>query len=161
MAKVAEHKITITSSPNFGYRYLLKHLSGDERWDLSGVRIIYNGAEPISEKICREFNEKMSVFGLSETAMCPVYGLAEASVAVSISPVDDKVSALSLNRNNLNPGDRIEETTFPSVSSVLVNVGKPVDGCFIQITDESNQVLDECTIGQVKIKRNQCHRRIL
>jgi amino acid adenylation domain-containing protein/non-ribosomal peptide synthase protein (TIGR01720 family) len=133
--KVSEHKITITASPNFGYKYLLKHLSDRENWDLSCVRIIYNGAEPISKRLCTEFNEKMAKFGLSDTAMCPVYGLAEASVAVCISPVDQRVSSITLSAN-----------------STFVNVGKPVDGCAIQITNERNQVPAENTIGHIKIK---------
>ena len=46
----AKKRVTITCSPNFGYRHFLKVL-GDRRLenvDLSSIRLIYNGAEPIS-----------------------------------------------------------------------------------------------------------------
>src|ERR1035438_9151055 len=48
---------TITCSPNFGYRHFLKVL-GDRKLegvDLSSIRLIYNGAEPISVELCNEF----------------------------------------------------------------------------------------------------------
>ncbi|WEA01632.1 non-ribosomal peptide synthetase [Mucilaginibacter sp. SJ] len=151
--KVSELKITITSSPNFGYRYLLKHLDKyPSDWDLSCVRIIYNGAEPISERLCHEFNERLAEFGLTDVAMCPVYGLAEASVAVTMSSIDNKIKSISLNRQKLNSGEQIEVTDFLSTSGTFVNVGKPVDGCSIQIADERNQILAENIVGRIKIK---------
>ncbi|SHN33748.1 non-ribosomal peptide synthetase [Mucilaginibacter sp. OK098] len=151
--KICEHKITVTSSPNFGYRYLLKYLNeGAENWDLSSLRIIYNGAEPISEKLCIEFNEKLAGFGLKDTAMCPVYGLAEASVAVSMSVIENKVQALVLNTQKLNPGDEVQEIDPLLGSSTFVNVGKSVPGCLVQIADENNQTLADGRVGRVKIK---------
>jgi amino acid adenylation domain-containing protein/non-ribosomal peptide synthase protein (TIGR01720 family) len=149
--KLSEHRISVTCSPNFGYRYLLKNLSDNEKdWDLSAVRIIFNGAEPISEKLCQEFNEKLLKYKLNRKAMCPVYGLAEASVAVSMSELDNEVEYLNLNRNKLNSGDTVEETV--SNSATFVNVGKPVNYCSIQITDKENQAVGESIIGAVKIK---------
>ena len=46
-------KITILCAPNFGYEYLLRHgnMEEDHSWDLSAVRLIYNGAEPISASL--------------------------------------------------------------------------------------------------------------
>ena len=53
----ARARATILCSPNFGYRHYLKVL-GDrpvEGLDLSAVRLIFNGAEPISVELCDEF----------------------------------------------------------------------------------------------------------
>ncbi|MBA4056630.1 MAG: non-ribosomal peptide synthetase, partial [Marivirga sp.] len=153
LEKVSQHKISITCSPNFGYRYLLKYLNDDVRdWDLSSVRIIYNGAEPISERLCQEFNERLSKYGLSTKAMCPVYGLAEASVAVSMSDLNKTVQFLNLNRNKLSLGDRIEETDSLRNSTRIVNVGKPVDYCSVLITNKKSQRLAESIVGQIRIK---------
>jgi len=55
--------------------------------DLSAVRLVFNGAEPISAPLIERFNTSMAPFGLSPTAMFPVYGLAEASLAVSFPPI--------------------------------------------------------------------------
>ena len=76
---------TILCSPNFGYRHYLKVL-GDrpvDELDLSAVRVIFNGAEPISVPLANEFLERLAPAKLKRNAMFPVYGLAEASLAVS------------------------------------------------------------------------------
>src|SRR6202042_829851 len=72
-------RVTITCSPNFGYRHFLKVL-GDRRLegtDLSSIRLIFNGAEPISVQLCDEFIKALDHTGLDRRAMYPVYGLAE------------------------------------------------------------------------------------
>ena len=81
-------RATITCSPNFGYRHCLKAL-GDktlEDHDLSSVRLIFNGAEPISVELAEEFLDRLAPYGLRRTSMFPVYGLAEASLAVCFPP---------------------------------------------------------------------------
>ena len=53
---------TILGSPNFGYRHYLKVL-GDrpvDGLDLSAVRLIFNGAEPISVPLVNEFLERLA-----------------------------------------------------------------------------------------------------
>ena len=77
---------TLLSSPNFGYKHFLKmyESKGLDGLDLSRVRLLFNGAEPISVALCRRFMQEMQRFGLPASAMYPVYGLAEASLAVSL-----------------------------------------------------------------------------
>jgi len=153
MDMVSEHRITVTCSPNFGYRHLLKHIGDNRRhWDLASLRIIYNGAEPISETTCREFNERLAVHGLREEALCPVYGLAEASVAVSISDPASKIVSITLDREKLSPGDRIKEVPSSLQGTSFVNVGKPVDQCSIRIADDKNGILGEGRVGRIMIK---------
>src|ERR1700685_1746398 len=81
----SKKRVTLTCSPNFGYRHFLKVL-GDRRLEgvaLSTIRQMYNGAEPISVALCNEFMSALAYTGLEHHAMFPVYGLAEASLAVS------------------------------------------------------------------------------
>src|ERR1700723_4628146 len=86
LQEAAKKHVTITCSPNFGYRHFLKVL-GDRRLeglDLSAIRLIYNGAEPISVALCNEFMNALAYTGLKRHAMYPVYGLAGASPAVTL-----------------------------------------------------------------------------
>jgi len=84
----AEKQVTITCSPNFGYRHFLRayESKGLEGADLSAIRLMFNGAEPISVDLVEEFLGRMAPYGLRRTAMFPVYGLAEATLAVSVMP---------------------------------------------------------------------------
>jgi acyl-CoA synthetase (AMP-forming)/AMP-acid ligase II len=50
----SEQRANVLCSPNFGYRHFLKSFSADKLAgvDLSQVRLIFNGAEPISPSLC-------------------------------------------------------------------------------------------------------------
>ncbi|MTI25701.1 condensation domain-containing protein, partial [Fulvivirga kasyanovii] len=151
--KASEHGVNILCSPNFGYSYILKHCgdSSKYQWDLSNIRIIFNGAEPISEPVANDFLELLSIHGLNKTAMCPVYGLAEASLAVTMSNVEDEMLSCHLDRSRLNLGDNISITLSGEQTITFVNVGKPVKDCFVKIVDEANKELDEESIGHIQI----------
>lgn len=152
--KASEYSATVLSSPNFGYKYLMKHcnVAAQNEWDLSAVRIVYNGAEPISLAICEDFLEVMASQGLKRNAMCPVYGLAEASLAVSISGIEDNIISCLLDRNKLNFGDRISEVNDRSGAVNFVNVGKPINDCLVRITNNRNEPVADQTIGHIQIK---------
>ncbi|MEW7293165.1 amino acid adenylation domain-containing protein [Aquimarina sp. 2304DJ70-9] len=153
--KASEHQISILCSPNFGYKYVLKHCNVDssEQWDLSTVRLIYNGAEPISEAICDQFLESLSKYGLKKSAMCPVYGLAEASLAVTISNLEDTIVSFYFDRDQLKIGDKVHVTTEQEKNSVsFVKVGKPINHCSLRITNEVNELVKEEIIGNIQIK---------
>ena len=89
LQKAAEHGVSVTCSPNFGYKHLLKSFDPDQcaGLDLSCLRVVINGAEPISAALCREFLAAFGPFGLRHDVMLPVYGLAEASLAVTFPPL--------------------------------------------------------------------------
>src|SRR5271165_7158334 len=103
-------RATLTCSPNFGYRHFLKVL-GDRRLegvDLSCIRSIYNGAEPISVRLCNEFMQALAYTGLKHRAMYPVYGLAEACLAVTFPEPDADYRWIRANRHRLGIGSLIE-----------------------------------------------------
>ena len=152
--KATSHRISILCSPNFGYEYVTKHCnlsSSDYHWDLSAVRLIYNGAEPISAGSCRNFLQLLSGYGLRSRAMCPVYGLAEASLAVSISGMEEEVIAIAVDRNSIGMGDKIIPGAAGTDPFLLVNVGQPVSDCRVRIADSSDQAVPEEMVGQVQI----------
>lgn len=150
-----EHRATMIASPNFGYRHFLKFFRPDAAsdWDLSCVRLIQNGAEPISPTLCHEFLDTLEPFGLSPTSMLPGYGLAEATLAVSYSLFDEVVPTVRLDRSRLGLGDTIDVVTDDHVDAVdFVDVGFPVDHMEVRITDGMGAVLPDGTIGVIEIR---------
>src|SRR5256886_10590887 len=120
-------RATILCSPNFGYKHYLKVL-GDravEGMDLSAVRLIFNGAEPISVELCDEFLTRPAPAKLRRNAMYPVYGLAEASLAVSFPPVGAPLRTITLNRHPMNPGDPVELADAADRDAVQLVGGGP------------------------------------
>lgn len=155
MKKVNEHKATILSSPNFGYKYFLNFFREDkaEGWDLSSVRVIYNGAEPILPEVCDEFLNVLAAYHLKKTAMFTVYGLAEASVAVSFPKVEEEFTAVYVHREHLNLGERvIEVEKHAEHVASFVAVGEAVDYCHVRICDEEMNSVPDLVIGKIQIK---------
>lgn len=72
---------TVLSSTNFGLTRVNARLAaGAAAPDLSRVRMVVNGAEPINPDVCRTFSR---LTGIPESAHFPMYGLAEATVGVA------------------------------------------------------------------------------
>ncbi len=150
LEKASIHKVTVLCSPNFGYKYVLKHCKeSDYNWDLSAVRIIYNGAEPISFSLATTFLTALAKYGLQPHAMCPVYGLAEATLAVSISNPKGMIQGLEVDRNSLEIGDKI---VLSSNGVYFVNVGTPVKYCQLRIAGCTNDSLADETVGHIQIR---------
>ncbi|WP_433746030.1 amino acid adenylation domain-containing protein [Paenibacillus amylolyticus] len=155
LKKVDEHRATMISSPNFGYGYFLKFYNQekDYKWDLSCVRIIYNGAEPISTEVCGQFLNTLSVYGLKRESMFTVYGMAEASVAVSFPELSKPIKTIYVDRNHLNTGDFVKEVEITDARAVsFVEVGKAIDYCEYRVCGNDNEEIAEKMIGNIQIK---------
>ncbi|MCP4213319.1 MAG: AMP-binding protein, partial [bacterium] len=147
-------KSTVTCSPNFGYKYVIKHVDREKllQLDLSAVRLIVNGAEPISARLCREFAQKTAPSRLRSNAVTPGYGMAEACLVVTLSPPQDEVREIRLNRNTLNYGKKVMEEDTGRNSVSFVEVGTAVRDCAIKIGKENGEPLAEEIIGHIFIK---------
>jgi len=154
LTAVSQKQSTILCSPNFGYKHFLKvfNAKGIEQIDLSHVRLIFNGAEPISIEICEQFLTAMKPYGLKSKSMYPVYGLAEASLAVSFpNPIDD-IESIQLDREHLAIGDKVKISSITEQSVEFVLTGKPINDCQVRITDENNNILASDTVGRIQLK---------
>jgi len=148
-------RATILCSPNFGYKHYLKVL-GDrpvEGLDLSAVRFIFNGAEPISVELCNEFLTRLAPAKLARTAMFPVYGLAEASLAVSFPEVGAPLRTITLNRHQMNAGSTVQLVAPTDRDAVqLVSEGRPIPYCQVRIADDEDRELPSDRIGHVHMR---------
>jgi acyl-CoA synthetase (AMP-forming)/AMP-acid ligase II len=151
----ARVRATILCSPNFGYKHYLKVL-GDrpvEGLDLSSVRFIFNGAEPISVELCNEFLTRLAPARLARTAMFPVYGLAEASLAVSFPEVGAPLRTITLNRHQMNVGSAVQGVAPGDRDAVqLVSEGRPIPYCQVRIADDEDRELPPERIGNVHMR---------
>ncbi|SHI03395.1 non-ribosomal peptide synthase domain TIGR01720/amino acid adenylation domain-containing protein [Chryseolinea serpens] len=152
LTKVSDHRITFTSSPNFGYHYVLEHFDRLHRssLDLSCLRVIVNGAEPISSELCESFSSALAPFGLKREVIFPVYGLAEASLAVTFSKVEQAFNFVTVDRNQVKVGDPLMKTERNGVS--FVNVGQPVRDVAVRLVDQHGKMVGSDTIGKIEIK---------
>jgi acyl-CoA synthetase (AMP-forming)/AMP-acid ligase II/acyl carrier protein len=157
LEKASEHKATVLGSPDFGLKLFLSAFKPgkNDDWDLSSIRLIFNGAEPINETICKTFIQELKKYNLKENVIFPVYGLAEATLAVTFPKLNEKLKTVTVNRDHLFVGNRVEPVTEHQKSNNivrLVDVGFPVKDCRVKIVDSQCNDTAENTVGHILIK---------
>lgn len=153
---VTKHKATITGSPNFGYRLLLNRAKVKNylTWDLQSVRLLFNGAEPISVSVMEEFMMELEQCRLDKKAMFPVYGMAEACLGVCFPPLLDREPFVhSLDRGTLVRENKVKESKRTNENGILlVDEGNPVPGLDIRVVDECGEIVPEGVVGEIQIR---------
>jgi len=126
-------KASISPAPNFAYALCVHRIKDEELEgvDLSHWRVALNGAEPVAPEVLRAFIERFARWGLSETALTPVYGLSEAALAVTFSDIDKPFTSRRFDAEALSEG-RVVETED---GLELVSVGRPIPGFEIDLRD--------------------------
>jgi len=158
LQKASDYRITITCSPNFGYKYYLNHFEEEkgEKLDLSSVRIILNGAEPISANLARVFNDRMAKYKLNPMAMRAVYGLAEATLEVTFPRIPVPFKSVFVKREALTIGKSITGKSMlkkPAADTLeIVAVGTLIDGLELRIVNEKGATLKPGHAGIIWVK---------
>lgn len=91
MDTIHRHRATATFAPNFAYALITRRCKDNDlsKWDLSCLKACGCGAEPIHPDTMREFTALFSEkCGMPENAILPAYGMAEATLAISLKDVD-------------------------------------------------------------------------
>jgi 1-acyl-sn-glycerol-3-phosphate acyltransferase len=141
-----KHRGTISAAPNFAYELCVRKIADKDIQgvDLSSWRAALNGAEPVNPETLERFADRFASYGFRREAQLPVYGLAEASLAVTVPP---------LNRGPL--VDRVERGTFTAqgravpaapndeTAIAFVSSGKPVPRHDVCIVDEKGNEVPE------------------
>ncbi|HEY1724716.1 MAG TPA: non-ribosomal peptide synthetase [Steroidobacteraceae bacterium] len=147
MQTASQVQASLLCSPNFGYRHYLKVLGERSagELDLSHVRLIFNGAEPISVELCEQFLQRLAPSGLRPETMFPVYGLAEASLAVSFPAAGQGLHVATFERRALGVGESGADLR-------LVSVGRPIPHCELRIAADDDRPLPDEQIGHIQIR---------
>ncbi len=155
---VHKYRASILGSPNFGYRHFLKLFrrasAKKPDWNLSCVKVILNGAEPISEELCLEFISELAAYGLPGHVMTPGYGLAEGSLISTLCPVaEESIFSINVDRRTLKMGGQLQLVAAGASEAVnFVDCGFPYPNTSIRITGNKRQVLPENCMGQIEIR---------
>ena len=154
LEKIAQHRVTFTGSPNFGYRLLLSKIRDThlQTLDLRCLRLIFNGAEPIAVAVMRQFMDTLAPCGLDPCAMFPVYGMAEASLAVSFPPLASQPLVHAVARRLLAAGDRLETSGESEETLLIADEGSPVPSCEIRVVDDDGKTAQEGLVGHIQIR---------
>ena len=126
------HRGTVSPAPNFAYDLCVRKVADDEirGLDLSSWRLALNGSEPVSAETIERFTRRFAPYGFRPEAMCPTYGLAEASVGLTVAPLGRR----------------------PRMNGRVVSCGRALPGHEIRIVDAAGKALPDGTEGRIEFR---------
>jgi fatty-acyl-CoA synthase len=143
---------TVSYSPTFGFDICARRIGSQskvaERFDLSRWRIAGNGADMIRPDVMQAFVDAFADAGFDAHSFLPSYGLAEATLAVSIMPPGEGI-VVELVEETLLAGGGEAERDRPQRYRSIVNCGRPARDMEISIRDEDGRPLATREIGKV------------
>jgi acyl-CoA synthetase (AMP-forming)/AMP-acid ligase II len=130
---VSRTRAVFTASPDFGYRNCLRNVPDAAGLDLSSLRVAFTGAEPIRAETVEAFEAR---FGIRHVLL-PAYGLAEATLAVTLGEVGAPI--------------RVDPTAR------FVGVGRPIPGVEVAIWNDGTggdpgRFLPPETVGEIVVR---------
>jgi fatty-acyl-CoA synthase len=141
----------ISYSPTFGYDICARRISSQthvsERFDLGHWRLAGNGADMIRPDVMQAFVDAFGEAGFKASAFLPSYGLAEATLAVSIMPPGEGIQVELVEESELTgvPGTPDRPTRYRAI----VNCGRAAKDMVIEVRDAAGNCLPDRVIGKV------------
>ena len=139
-------------SPTFGYEICARRIGSQsnvaERFDLSRWRLAGNGADMIRPDVMQRFTDAFAPAKFDAKAFLPSYGLAEATLAVTIMPPGEGMEVELVEETELS-GEKQADGSRPKRYRAIVNCGKPVRDTLLEIREEDGSILPEKTVGKV------------
>lgn len=149
------HRATMTAAPNFAYDLCVRKVADAELagLDLSSWRCALNGAEAIAASTLEAFASRFAPCGFRREAMLPVYGLAEASLCVTVPPLGrpprvDRIAREPFERGRL----LVPAAAGDDTALTFVACGRPVPGHDVRVVDERGHAVAEHHEGRVQFR---------
>ncbi|HTB73673.1 MAG TPA: fatty acyl-AMP ligase [Polyangiaceae bacterium] len=150
--KIHQHRGTITYAPNFAYALVAKRLKGKDvqDLDLSSLRVSGCGAEPIQASVLREFAETLAPAHFDRRAFLPSYGMAEATLAITFTPLKQGLRTDAVDAQALADGRALaSDPVTHEEPTEIVDCGAVFPGHELAIIDAAGARLADRQVGQI------------
>jgi fatty-acyl-CoA synthase len=143
---------SITFAPNFAFALAARAVSDEQSkdWDLSCLKAVGCGAEPIQPDTLRRFVERFSAKGLRPEALLPCYGLAEATLAVTFASLPAPMRTEILDAKAMHAGSATLADGAEGLE--LVSCGRTFPGFQLAILGEDGCSLGDRQVGEVWVR---------
>jgi 1-acyl-sn-glycerol-3-phosphate acyltransferase len=149
------HRGTMSPAPNFAFDLCVRRIADDEiqGLDLSSWRVAFNGSEAVSPDTLERFARRFAPYGLRAEALCPVYGLAEAAVALTVPPIGRGPRVLAVDRERFERA-REARPAAPGAPAPLRHVacGRPIPGHEVRVVDAAGRPAPDRTEGRIEFR---------
>lgn len=154
MRWISEHRGTITCGPNFAYVLAARALRRAGAIDLSSWRLALNGAEPIDPASVESFCEAGAPYGLDAKSPFCVYGMAEATLAISFPQPGTGMAVDTVDRTALEAERRAEPATSGDAGTRrLALLGRPLRGLEVRVCDaDTGRLLGDRDVGELELR---------
>jgi acyl-CoA synthetase (AMP-forming)/AMP-acid ligase II len=149
---VSRYRAHSSGGPNFAYEWCVERIPAEERaaLDLSSWRVAAVGAEPISPQTLERFAAAFAPCGFRPEALCPCYGLAEATLLVTSGPKAEPPVVRTVSGAALERGQAVPASPATADARALVGCGHPWVGQRLEIVNpETRARRPEASVGEV------------
>ncbi|MGB3514353.1 MAG: AMP-binding protein [Microcoleaceae cyanobacterium] len=148
---IDKYRATIYWTTNFGYHHCVNHVHDKDLngIDLSHLKAVVSGGEPIRHHSQKLFFDKFAPYGLSLNALVAGYGMAENTLAVSVGYNSTNFVDWIDPQKSQDTGIASPEAENSSNAIPVVSCGLPLPGVDIAIVNQNHSLLSERNIGEV------------
>lgn len=152
MQAMHDHKASISFGPNFAFALAAKRAGEKElaTWDLSRVRILGCGAEPINPQVILEFLERFERCGMPGSAVMPAYGMAEATLAMAFAPAGaQELQVLLVDAERFRADGSVTEPDDDALALPFVGCGHAFSEHEVGVIDGDGRLIGEGNEGEL------------
>ena len=153
-------RATMIVAPNFAYDLCARAATDAQAatFDLSSLRWVMNGAEPVRAVTLDRFRRRFAAAGLRHSTFSPCYGMAEVTLMATITRPREEPTIYLASPSDL---ERREVRPIQSGRGVRLVSSGPVDGVDVRIVDPGRSVLADGQVGEIWLRGRQCRGRLL
>ena len=152
---VSQYRGSLSAAPNFAFGYTAARVKDEELdgVDLSSWRFVFCGAEPICPQKLTHFVERFANWGMRPDALVPCYGLAEATLGVTVASPRAPVRYDAISRDALaSLGQVVDVPPEDPSAQQVVDCGSPVQGTEVRIVDDNGNAVPNGSLGQIQFR---------
>ncbi len=149
---ITKYKATTSGGPNFAYELCMRKISSEQResLNLKSWDVAFIGAEPLRSQTMQRFCNEFAGHGFSATAFMPCYGLAEATLAVTVGLKTDPFKSISIDKDFALNGHKVKPVEAGPNALTLISSGIALGSHKIAIIDpENNRLCLKNSIGEI------------
>ncbi|MCZ6874210.1 MAG: AMP-binding protein [bacterium] len=148
---MTQSQATVSGAPNFAFGLCAERLQETDLagLDLSRWQVAFCGAETVHPQTLQAFARRFAPVGFNARALAPVYGLAEATLAVTLSSFDAPPRFTSFNRHAL---ERKGRAMAAHSGIQLAALGQPLAGVEVEIREVHGEALPPGHLGRLWVR---------
>ena len=150
-----KYRATFSGGPNFAFELSASRIPDEDLQglDLSALRFVVNGAEPISPQTLRRFTDRFVKYGMNRGVPSPSYGLAENCVGLCFPPFGRGPQIDRIKRDSLAKRSYAEPADAADADAIeMVACGHPIEKNDVRIVDDAGREVGERHEGMLEFR---------